>query len=80
MEKYPAQHLTIVLFVSGNGTAFRPYALAPRLPILRSPEGREVYGGRSRPWPSRRAQALIVIVLGPLLGIGIPMLMQALGY
>ena len=80
MEKYPARHPTIVLSVSGNGTAFRSPARAPRLSILMSQEGRESPRGRSRPWPPWWVQALIVAVLGPLIGVGAAMLMHALGY
>ena len=81
MEKNQARYLIIVRSVSGNGTAFRPPAQAPRLPTPLSPEWREeLHRRRPRPWPPRWVQVLIVAVLGTLLGIGMPMLMGWLGY
>lgn len=78
-----APAVIVILRVERNGAVCRLRRTVPHLPnLLVSSGGRDTRSRRDRHqrWPSWWIQALIVVVLGPLLGIGIPMLMGLLGY
>lgn len=81
-----APALRIILRVERNGAVCRPRRTAVRLPILLISNGsngwRDVrfQQGNQQCWPPWRVQALIVAILGPLIGVAAPILMQALGY